>query len=330
MNARLRPWLVPATAVAFAAVLPVIDRTLPPALSIAGLLPGLMVVAIVALGLNLVTGFTGLLHLGVAAFMALGAYTYSIATSTVYPFQIGPWPGLVVAIALTSVAGLALGLPAVRLRGDYLAIVTLGFGEIVQDTLRNLEPITKGTMGINPVPPLVAGHGLPTYYLCLTLLVLAVLACRNLRDSRLGRAWAAVREDELAARSMGIGTARLKLAAMAAGAGLCGLGGGAWAALQGSSVEPGSYDFQLSIGILCAVIVGGLGSLPGVLVGVLLMFGLNQIVLVKLSNALGITGANAAVWAQPTNWKYLVFGLALVLMMRFRPQGLWPAAGGAR
>ena len=327
---RLRPWLVPLAALAFALILPVIDRNLPAALSIAGLMPGLMVFAIVALGLNLVTGFTGLLHLGVAAFMAIGAYTYAIATSPVYPFQIGPWPGVVLAIAVTAVAGLALGLPAVRLRGDYLAIVTLGFGEIVQDTLRNLEPVTKGTMGINPVPPLINVRGLASYYLYLLLLVLALVACRNLRDSRLGRAWAAIREDELAARSMGIGTARLKLAAMAAGAALCGLGGAAWSALQGSSVEPGSYDFQMSIGVLCAVIVGGLGSLPGVVVGVLLMFGLNQIVLVKLSNAFGLTGANAAVWAQPTNWKYLVFGLALVLMMRFRPQGLWPAAAGAR
>ena len=321
---RLRPWLVPAAALLFAVILPVIDRTLPSALSIAGLMPGLMVFAIVALGLNLVTGFTGLLHLGVAAFMAIGAYTYAIATSPVYPFQIGPWPGVFLAIVVTAASGLALGLPAVRLRGDYLAIVTLGFGEIVQDTLRNLDPVTKGTMGINPVPPLIGGHGLPTYYLYLALLVLAILACRNLRDSRLGRAWLAIRADELAARSMGIGVARLKLAAMAAGAALCGLGGAAWSALQGSSVEPGSYDFQLSIGILCAVIVGGLGSLPGVVVGVLLMFGLNQIVLVKLSNAFGLTGANAAVWAQPTNWKYLVFGLALVLMMRFRPEGLWP------
>ena len=321
---RLRPWLVPLAALAFALILPVIDRNLPAALSIAGLMPGLMVFAIVALGLNLVTGFTGLLHLGVAAFMAIGAYTYAIATSPVYPFQIGPWPGVVLAIAVTAVAGLALGLPAVRLRGDYLAIVTLGFGEIVQDTLRNLEPVTKGTMGINPVPPLINVRGLASYYLYLLLLVLALVACRNLRDSRLGRAWAAIREDELAARSMGIGTARLKLAAMAAGAALCGLGGAAWSALQGSSVEPGSYDFQMSIGVLCAVIVGGLGSLPGVVVGVLLMFGLNQIVLVKLSNAFGLTGANAAVWAQPTNWKYLVFGLALVLMMRLRPEGLWP------
>jgi branched-chain amino acid transport system permease protein len=123
---------------------------------------------------------------------------------------------------------------------------------------------------------------------------------------------------------MGIGTSRLTLAAFAAGAALCGLGGGAWSALQGTSIEPGAYDFQLSIGVLCAVIVGGLGSLPGVVVGVLLMFGLNQIVLVQITGALGLTGANAAVWAQPTNWKYFIFGLALVLMMRYRPQGLWP------
>lgn len=317
----MRSYRLAGIALAVALVLPVVDLVLPNRWQLAGLMPGIFVFAILALGLNLVTGFTGLLNIGVAAFMAIGAYVYSILTSPVFPFQIGGWSALVVTVASGALAGVLLGLPAVRLRGDYLAIVTLGFGEIVQDTLRNLEPLTKGSMGINPVPGL-ASPGLRTYYLYLLILVLAVVFCRNLRDSRIGRAWISIREDELAARAMGIGTPRLKLAAFATCAALCAGGGGLWAGLQGTSVEPSSYDYTLSISVLCAVIVGGLGSISGVLLGALLMFGLNQIVLVKLTDAIG--GGGRHVMAQPGNWKYLIFGVALVLMMRWRPEGLLP------
>jgi branched-chain amino acid transport system permease protein len=219
-----------------------------------------------------------------------------------------------------------------RLRGDYLAIVTLGFGEIVQDLLKNLEPITKGTTGINPVPhPTLGSYAftgeshLPFYYLYLAFAVVAAVLCRNLRRSRVGRAWVAVREDELAARSCGVNTARAKLSAFSWGAALCAAGGALVAALVGTSIEPGYYDFQLSIVVLCAVIVGGLGSVAGVLLGSLVMFGFNSIVLARLTDALGGGATNASVLAIPNNWKFLVFGLALILAMRLKPEGLLPA-----
>ncbi len=316
-----------------ALLLPAFDAVLPAGLKFASLVPAIMVYAIVGLGLNIVAGFTGLLNLGAAAFMAIGAYTFSICTVPIYPFQIGFWPGLGVAILIGALAGTVLALPAMRLRGDYLAIVTLGFGEIVTDILKNLDAITKGTQGLNPVAkpwlPGVTfnvGNYLPWYYLYFGLLIVTVLLCRNMRKSRLGRSWIAVRDDELAARSMGISTAHTKLIAFAIGSAMCAAGGALFASLQGTSIEPSFYDFQQSVVILCIVIVGGMGNVNGVLVGALIMVGFNAIVLVKLTewmNREGLTGGN--VLATPSNWKFMIFGLALILMMRLRPQGLIPA-----
>jgi branched-chain amino acid transport system permease protein len=294
-------------------------------------MPTIFAFTVIGLGLNIVTGFTGLLNLGAAAFVAIGAYAYSILTCDIYPFRLGFWSGLGSATIIGALVGTVLGLPTMRLRGDYLAIVTLGFGEIVQDLLKNLEPITKGTQGINPVPHPTLGAfaftsetHLPFYYLYLAFAALAALLCRNLRRSRVGRGWVAVREDELAARACGVNAARAKLSAFAWGAALCSAGGALVAALVGTSIEPGYYDFQLSIVVLCAVIVGGMGSVPGVLLGSLLMFGFNSIVIVRLADALG-GSASANVLASPNNWKFLVFGLALILAMRLKPEGLLPA-----
>jgi branched-chain amino acid transport system permease protein len=314
--------------------LPLIDLALPDGLKVASLVPPILVFAILGLGLNIVAGFTGLLNLGSAAFMAIGAYAFAISSSPVYPFQIGFWPALALATAMGALCGLVLALPTMRLRGDYLAIVTLGFGEIVQDVLKNLDAITKGTQGLNPVPtPTLFGYHfstanfVPWYYLFLALLLLAVGLCRNLLRSRIGRAWIAVREDELAARSMGISAAKAKTIAMVIGAALCAGGGALWSSLQGTSIEPGYYNFQLSVIVLCIVIVGGLGSIPGVLLGALIMIGFNSIVLVKLSELLGRhgVGGGSNVLASPNNWKYLIYGLALILMMRLKPAGLLPA-----
>jgi branched-chain amino acid transport system permease protein len=322
------------SALALALALPALDLLLPDGFKVASLVPPILVFAIIGLGLNIVAGFTGVLNLGSAAFMAIGAYAFSILTCTVYPFQIGFWWGTLAATAVGALAGLVLGLPTMRLRGDYLAIVTLGFGEIVQDVLKNLDAITKGTQGLNPVPPptlpgyaFTATNFVPWYYLLLALLLATVLLCRNLRGSRVGRAWIAVREDELAARAMGINAAKAKLVAFAMGAALCAFGGALWASLNGTSIEPGYYDFQLSVVVLCMVIVGGLGSIPGVLLGALIMIGFNAIVLAKLSDWLGRHGYGAGgnVLAAPNNWKYLVFGVALILMMRLKPEGLLPA-----
>jgi branched-chain amino acid transport system permease protein len=293
----------------------------------------ILIFALMGLGLNIVTGSTGLLHLGVAAFMAIGAYSYAVLSCDIYPFQCGFWVALLLTTVIGMGAGLVLGIPTLRLRGDYLAIVTLGFGEIVQDLLRNLEVITKGTQGINPLPSpsflgleISSSNSLGWYYLLLSIVAVVATINRNLLRSSVGRGWLAVREDTLAASCMGLRTIRIKLQAFALGAGVCALAGALWASQLGSTGEPGNYDFQLSTIVLCLVIVGGLGSIPGVLVGALVMIGLNSIVLTKISETLVQQGfANTGVvWASPNNWKYMLFGLALILMMRVRPQGLLP------
>ena len=331
---RTHTWLIASALLAVVALLPLSDALLGPKLAFAGQLPQIFVYALLSLGLTVITGFTGLLHLGVIAFMAIGVYVYAIATCPIYPFQIGFWPGLALATVGGAGAGFLLGLPTMRLRGDYLAIVTLGFGEIVQDCLKNLEVVTKGTMGINPLPPptlpwfgdlLGGAHTYrPTYYLYLALLILAIAMVRNLKRARIGRAWLAVREDELAARAMGIGVAKQKLAAFSVAAALCAAAGALFAALRGTSIEPGYYDFQNSVMVVASVIIGGLGSISGALLGALLIFGFNLIVLGKIADALG-HHASTNVMADPKNWKCLIFGVILVLMMRFRPQGLLPA-----
>jgi branched-chain amino acid transport system permease protein len=330
---RHHPRLLWAAVALAACVLPLSDRLLPRDLAIAAHLPAVFAFAVAGLGLTVLTGFAGLLNLGAAAFVAVGAYSYAILTWSGYPFQLGFWLGLLAAVAAGALAGVALAIPTLRLRGDYVAIVTLGAGEIVQDLLRNLDPITLGTQGINPLPrPMLPGlefapdRYLPYYYLYLVLLAVAVLAVSNLRRSRLGRAWVALRDDELAARALGIDTPRVKLAAFATCAALCAAGGALLAALYGSSIEPGYYDFQLSVILVCIVIVGGLGSIPGALLGALVMIGFNAIVLAKAAdwmNRHGLSGGS--VFSQPGNWKFLIFGLALVLMARFRPGGLIPA-----
>lgn len=315
------------------AVVPLIDLALPGSWKFASLIPAIMAYAIVGLGLNIIAGFTGLLNLGSAAFMAIGAYTFAILTCPIYPFQIGFFPGLVAATLAGGVASLLLSLPTMRLRGDYVAIVTLGFGEITQDVLKNLDAVTKGTQGLNPVaaPALpgltfTVGSYVPWYYLYLVLLIGVVWLCHNLRHSRLGRAWVAVREDELAARAMGLSTPRIKQLAFGIGSALCAAGGALFASLNGTSIEPGFYDFQQSVIILCIVIVGGMGNITGVLLGAFIMVGFNGIVLTKLTEMMarsGWTGDN--VLAAPGNWKFMLYGIALILMMRLRPEGLLPA-----
>ena len=291
----------------------------------------IMIYAILGLGLNIITGLTGLLNLGSAAFMAIGAYTYAILSAPIYPFQWGFWGGLIGAIIVSAAAGILLGLPTLRLKGDYLAIVTLGFGEIIQDTLKNLETVTKGTQGINPLPgPSLFGWEFPTtryepmYYLLLAFVVILVLGLENIKRSRVGRSWIAVRDDELAASCMAINPIRIKLQAFAFSASLCGLGGALWASYLNASGEPGNYDFQVSIMVLCIVIIGGLGSTIGVLLGALLIVGFNSILLVKLSALLPTLSGSGATIMNPTNWKFFLFGLALVLTMRFCPHGLFP------
>lgn len=328
-----RVWLM----MAGFALLPLVDWFLPPSFHTADVLRPVFIFSLLGIGLNVVTGFTGLLNLGVAGFMALGVYSYSITTCDIYPFQFGFFGGVLVSIFVGALSGLLIGLPTLRLRGDYLAVVTLGFGEIIQDSLKNLESITKGTQGINPVPsPSLFGYQLSSsttvgwYYFLLGIVALTLLAVRNLETSRIGRSWMSIREDELAAQCMGVNPVKTKLLSFAVCAGLCALSGALWASYLGSSGEPSNYDFQISILALCMVIVGGLGSLSGVLLGALVMVGFNSVFLVKLTDFLAQHGLTSGdnVFSSPSNWKYFAFGLVLILMMRYRPDGLLPAARG--
>ena len=312
------------------ALVPIVDLLLP-SVQLSAQMRTVVVFAILGIGLNIVVGWTGLLNLGIAAFMAVGAYAYGILTCEIYPFQVGFWPGIALAGAIGALAGFLLGAPTLRLRGDYLAIVTLGFGEIVQDGIKNLEPITKGTEGINPLPtpwlPFVEiGRETPVawFFVYLAILAMIVFLARNLELSRLGRQLFAVREDELAARCMAIEPDKAKLKAFAMGAALAAIAGALFASGLSSTGEPANYDFQVSILALCIVIVGGIGSITGVLVGAIVMVGLSNVLLPNLTQALqrsGI-GSTGSVFASPDNYKYLIFGLALVLMMRYRPDGI--------
>ena len=268
--------------------------------------------ALLALGLNLIVGLTGVLHLGYAAFFAIGAYTYGLLS---LHGHCSFWLGWIPASMVAGLCGVCLGIPALRVRGDYLAIVTLGFGEIVRITFTNLEQWTGGPNGLLGIahPHLwIPGRGVwdfgvssaPYYYLvCLTLLGVAAI-CVRLSRSRVGRAWVAIREDELAAACTGIPVLQLKLLAQGCGGAIAGLAGAIFAAKQGT-ITPDSFDFILSVMVLAMVVLGGLGSIRGAIVGALLLGSLPEL----------LRGFE--------QYRMLTFGLAMILIMRWRPQGLF-------
>ena len=302
-------------------------------------LPTVFIFAILALGLNVVVGYTGLLHLGIAAFFAVGAYVAGILMAQSYPFGANIVIPLIVGPLVAALFGVLLGAPTLRLRGDYLALVTLGFGEVMRFAIRNLDEITAGTRGLSPIPPPPslgfldwASDYRPFYYLTLAFLIAVMLLLRNLERSRLGRAWVALREDELAANCMGLNPARLKLAAFALGAGLAGLAGVLYATRLTSTAGPDAYDFNRSIFMLCCLILGGLGSRPGVLLGVFLLVGFDNILSPILDGFVQqYMQANhpekaGKIYFTFTGWRLMVFGLALILMMRFRPEGIIPSS----
>jgi branched-chain amino acid transport system permease protein len=303
--------------------------------------------AVLALGLNVVVGYTGLLHLGIAAFFGIGAYITGVLTTTQFPFGVNFLLVAVLAALGSAALGVLTTAPTLRLRGDYLALVTLGFGLITVAVIRNLDAITDGTKGLTPVSPNflpgVSDPVLPKsgpgwrdswrkypylYFLCLGLLAAVVIFLRNLERSRLGRSWVALREDELAASCMGLNPARLKLSAIALGAGLAGLAGALFAVSQDGTTEPRAYGFERSMIAICCIILGGLGNRPGVLLGVLLLIGYDQILTPFLDNWLQARKVNpeGKEYLKVSGWRLFVFGLALILMMRFRPEGLLPAA----
>jgi branched-chain amino acid transport system permease protein len=303
----------------------------------------LFVFGILALGLNVVVGYTGLLHLGIAAFFGIGAYICGILTVNIYPFQLGYLPTMLFAAAGAAVMGALLAAPALRLRGDYLALVTLGFGEVVKVMLRNFDHITAGTRTLGPLPSLqppaalmrflpefdeVRMHHYLFYYLALVVLAAVVFLLHVLERSRLGRAWVAVREDELAAQCTGINAARVKNAAMVLSAALAGVAGCLYAMRLTNTSDPNAYDFNRSVVVLCCLILGGLGSVRGALVGVLLLIGYDTILVPIVDGWVQETGLADRFGGvlQISRWNLMLFGLVLVLMMRFRPEGLLPSS----
>jgi branched-chain amino acid transport system permease protein len=309
--------------------------------ALGGQVTTLFIFCILALGLNVMVGYTGLLHLGIAAFFGIGAYLLAVLTVPLFPFQIGWLAAAVVSIAVTAGIGYALGGPVLKLRGDALAIVTLGFGEVVKVTLRNLEQITGGMKGLNPVPPpgagvTIAGTDLGLafavdprwfYYLSLAALAGVVWAMRRLEASRLGRAWAAVREDELAAATLGISATQVKLSAFAMSAAVAALAGCLYAATLSTTADPNAYDFNRSMTVLCAVIIGGLGSIAGTLLGVAILVGFDTVLIPAADSLIQQVSGAAAGWSLLSlgSWRLAIFGLALVVVMRYRPAGLIPS-----
>jgi branched-chain amino acid transport system permease protein len=304
-----------------------------------------------ALGLNIVVGLAGLLDLGYVAFFAVGAYSWAIVGSPhgneIFGggFPLAPewfYAFLVVGLVVAAITGVLLGLPVLRLRGDYLAIVTLGFGEVIRVLANNLDkPInfTNGPKGITPIgrPPVPFGlpYGETFYFLVLVIVAVVILANRRLEDSHIGRAWEAIREDELAAQAMGVPLVRTKLLAFACGASFAGVMGVVFSAKQ-VFINPESFTFLESIGVLAMVILGGMGSIPGAVLGATVVTVLNLQVLKGLSlwlnelknagvTVLGFSLAQLPTQLEPAKYERMVFGIILVLMMIFRPQGIFPA-----
>jgi branched-chain amino acid transport system permease protein len=310
-----------------------------------------MIYVLLALGLNIVVGYAGLLDLGYAAFFAIGAYSMGLLNSPVlgsplYGHVWSFWLCIWLAAAVSALLGVVIGAPTLRVRGDYLAIITLGFGEIIPVAIRNLGDVTVeigswrpierlnltgGENGVNPVGrPYLPGvpfetDPVPWYFLILIIGAASLWAMNRLRDSRLGRAWMAIREDETAADCTGVNPISTKLLAFALGASFSGFAGSVYAAkLQ--AITPGAFEFQVSIMLLCMVVLGGAGSLKGVVLGGMLITLFDRVVLTQTTfmvRALGRTiGVSALATADLTLWRWFFFGLGLVLVMLLRPEGL--------
>jgi branched-chain amino acid transport system permease protein len=310
-----------------------------------------MLYVLLALGLNIVVGYAGLLDLGFVAFYAVGAYMYALLASphlaenfegfkAMFPNGLHTpiWVVIPLAAGLAAIAGVLLGAPVLKLRGDYLAIVTLGFGEIIRVFLNNLEHpvnITNGPRGLDRIDPMnvfgfsfgkaveVGDLRLPSvtlyYWLFLLLVIGSLLVCYRLERSRIGRAWMAIREDEIAAKAMGINTRNMKLLAFGMGATFGGVSGSMFASFQGF-VSPESFSLMESVMIVAMVVVGGIGHLPGVVVGALLLAILPEGLRYVAGDVQNMTGGriDASILRQ------LLIALAMIIVMLLRPRGLWP------
>lgn len=295
------------------------DEYLADVLTVAG------IYAVLSLGLNVVIGYAGLLVLGYAAFYAIGAYTYGLLASEQFGLHVSFWLCLPLAAVTAGLFGLLLGLPVLRLRGDYLAIVTLGFGEIVRITFNNLDRVKigdkvlnitngpNGILGVDHPRILQMNFGVssrPYFYLVLVLAVLSYFALERLKRSRVGRAWVAIREDELAAGAMGIPVVRYKMLAFVIGAAFAGLMGAVYAGKAGH-IAPDSFLFLVSITVVSMVVLGGLGSVPGAVLGAAILYILPETMRFFAT------------------YRMLFFGLAIIFVMIFRSEGILgrPTAG---
>ena len=295
-----------------------------------------------ALGLNIVVGFAGLLDLGYIAFYAVGAYVYALLASPHFNLHVPFWIILPLGAAVACFFGVLLGSPTLKLRGDYLAIVTLGFGEIVRIFMNNMSRpfnITNGPQGITLIDPFRIGDfnfakretlfgldftgPIKYYYFFLAALLAVIVINMRLQDSRLGRAWEAIREDEIAARAMGINTTQVKLLAFAMGASFGGMAGGMFAAIQGF-ISPESFTLTESVMILAMVVLGGMGNIWGVVLGALLLSFVPEVLRYTVEPIQRVLFGRMLL--EPEVIRMLLFGLALVLMMLYRPAGILPSA----
>ena len=309
-----------------------------------------MIYVLLALGLNIVVGYAGLLDLGYAAFFAIGAYTMGLLNSPLLgsPLHGHAWSFWVIiwiSALVSALLGLVIGAPTLRVRGDYLAIITLAFGEIIPVAIRNMgdvtieiggwRPIEKlnmtgGENGVNPVarpylPGVSFDDPIPWYFLILIIGAASLWAMNRMRDSRLGRAWMAIREDETAADCMGVNPVKTKLLAFSLGASFSGFSGSIYAAkLQ--AITPGAFEFQVSIILLCMVVLGGMGSLKGVILGGMLITLFDRILLAQMTFGVRWIGRSLGIAALTTVdltlWRWFFFGLGLTLVMIFKPEGL--------
>ena len=305
-----------------------------------------------ALGLNIVVGYAGLLDLGYVAFYAVGAYLFALLASphlsetfaafaAMFPngLHTSLWLVIPVALLVAACTGVLLGIPVLKLRGDYLAIVTLGFGEIIRIFLNNLDHpvnLTNGPKGLGQIDSvkvfgLDLGKSLDLfgfsisnvtlyYYLFLALVIVTIIVCYRLQDSRIGRAWMAIREDEIAAKAMGINTRNMKLLAFGMGASFGGVSGAMFAAFQGF-VSPESFSLMESVMIVAMVVLGGIGHIPGVILGAVLLSALPEVLRYVAGPLQAMTDGrlDSAILRQ------LLIALAMIIIMLMRPRGLWPA-----
>ena len=337
----------PATLFVGVAMIAIALIALPFALSMAGMawvrITNLaLLFVLLSLGLNIVVGFAGLLDLGYIAFYAVGAYVYALLASPHFGLHLPFWIVLPICAMVACMFGVLLGAPTLKLRGDYLAIVTLGFGEIVRIFLNNLsEPINltngpKGIATIDSISLFGMNFGTTTrigdfavdglikyYYLLLVILIIVIVVNMRLQNSRIGRAWEAIREDELAARSMGINTTSMKLLAFAMGASFGGVAGGVFASIQGF-ISPESFTLTESVMILSMVVLGGMGNIWGVVLGAVLLSFVPEILRYTVEPAQKALFGRQIIEAEVL--RMLLFGFAMVGMMLYRPAGLLASA----